>query len=51
MKTLMERYLDKYLDEKTVEEILEELNLDIYEILDYLFDEGFIDEVLVEEAL
>lgn len=51
MKTLMERYLDKYLDEKTIEDILDELNLDIYEILDYLFDEGFIDEVLVEEAL
>lgn len=51
MKTLMEKFLDEFLTDYSIEEILEQLDLDIYELMEMAFDEGLIDEELVERLL
>lgn len=50
-KTLMERFLDEFLNDYSVEEILEMLDLDVYEVLELAFSEGYIDEDIVERLL
>lgn len=51
-KSLMEEFLDKFLSEDyEIDEILELLNVDIYEILEVAFNEGLVDETLVERLL
>jgi len=48
----MEEFLDKFLSEDyEIDEILELLNVDIYEILEVAFNEGLVDETLVERLL
>ena len=51
MKTTMEKFLDAFLNDFTLEEIFEQLDLDVYEVLELAFDEGYIDEELVERLL
>lgn len=51
MKTLMERFLDEFLNDYSVEEIFETLDLDIYELMEIAFNEGLIDEELIERLL
>lgn len=50
-KTLMENFLDEFLNDFDYEEIFEQLDLDIYEVLELAFNEGLIDEDLVERLL
>jgi hypothetical protein len=50
-KTMMEIFLDEFLIDNSIEEILELLNVDIYEVLELAFDQGLIDEDLVERLL
>ncbi len=50
-KTLMERFLDEFLNDYSYEEIFEMLNIDIYEVIEKAFEEGLIDEELVEQFL
>lgn len=49
--TLMESFLDAFLNDFSYEEIFEQLDLDIYEVLELAFDEGLIDEEIVERLL
>lgn len=50
-KTMMERFLDEFLKDYSVEEILEILDVDIYEVLELAFNDGLVDEELVERLL
>lgn len=50
-KTMMEEFLDKFLFDNSYEEIFEHLDLDIYEVLELAFDEGLVDEEIIERML
>ena len=50
-KSLMENFLDEFLNDNSYEEIFELLDIDIYEVLELAFDEGLIDEDLVDRLL
>lgn len=51
MKTKIESFLDKFLEEYTFEEILEMFNVTPHEAFELLYEEGLIDEDLLEEYL
>jgi ATP-dependent protease ClpP protease subunit len=51
MKTIMERFLDEFLKDYSYEEIFEMLDLDLYDTIEVAFEEGLIDEELVERYL
>lgn len=50
-KTMMEKFLDEFLRDYSYEEIFDILDLDLYEVMEDAFDNGLIDEELVERLL
>jgi|DEB19_MinimDraft_3_1074340.scaffolds.fasta_scaffold496471_1 hypothetical protein len=51
MKTMTEELWEKYADELTLEELLEEFDVTPEEALEVLFNEGLLDEELLESKL
>ncbi len=47
----MEDFLDKFLEDHSLEEIFENLNVEIYDAFEVLFEEGMIDEQEVKDFL
>lgn len=46
-----EEFIDSFLEEDTFDDILEYLDISPYEALDVLFENGLIDEGLIDEYL
>ena len=51
MKTRIEEFIERYLEDYTFEEILEMFDVTPVEAFEVLFDEGLIDEELLDRLL
>ena len=48
-KSNLEAFLDRYLEVYTLDELLEQFDISVYEVFELLFENGFIDEDLLNE--